>query len=54
VIAEGVETRAQADFLAAAGCLAVQGFYFAEPKAGAELESLLVAGRIEPTGVATG
>ncbi|OAJ57347.1 diguanylate phosphodiesterase [Paraburkholderia ginsengiterrae] len=31
VIAEGVETEAQRDFLAAAGCYAYQGFYFCRP-----------------------
>jgi EAL domain-containing protein (putative c-di-GMP-specific phosphodiesterase class I) len=31
VIAEGVESEAQRDFLAAAGCHAYQGFYFCEP-----------------------
>jgi diguanylate cyclase (GGDEF)-like protein/PAS domain S-box-containing protein len=31
VIAEGVETSAQRDFLAAAGCYAYQGFYFCRP-----------------------
>ena len=31
IVAEGVETRAQADILAAEGCDCYQGFYFAEP-----------------------
>ncbi|HWH49068.1 MAG TPA: EAL domain-containing protein [Burkholderiales bacterium] len=31
VVAEGVETRAQLDFLRAAGCDAYQGFYFSVP-----------------------
>jgi len=31
VLAEGVETAEQADFLALAGCPTVQGFYFARP-----------------------
>jgi diguanylate cyclase (GGDEF)-like protein/PAS domain S-box-containing protein len=31
VIAEGVETEAQRDFLASAGCHAYQGFYFCRP-----------------------
>ena len=31
VIAEGVETRAQRDFLASAGCHAYQGYYFSQP-----------------------
>jgi EAL domain-containing protein (putative c-di-GMP-specific phosphodiesterase class I) len=31
VIAEGVETDAQRDFLANAGCLAYQGYFFSRP-----------------------
>lgn len=31
VVAEGVETRRQADILASAGCTAMQGFWFARP-----------------------
>ncbi|MHB8950299.1 MAG: putative bifunctional diguanylate cyclase/phosphodiesterase [Rhodoferax sp.] len=37
VIAEGVETAAQRDFLASIGCDAFQGYYFARPVAVAEL-----------------
>ncbi len=48
VIAEGVETRGQADFLAANGCPAVQGFYFAEPMTVTEIEPLLRAGAVAP------
>ncbi len=33
VVAEGVETRAQADFLAAHGCHAMQGFFYSHPQA---------------------
>ena len=38
VIAEGVETQAQCQFLVEAGCTLVQGFYFAKPMPAAELE----------------
>jgi EAL domain-containing protein (putative c-di-GMP-specific phosphodiesterase class I) len=31
VIAEGVETAAQRDFLATAGCYAYQGYFFSRP-----------------------
>jgi len=41
VIAEGVETRAQRDFLANAGCRAFQGYFFSKPLAPDELENLL-------------
>ncbi|MES3025041.1 MAG: EAL domain-containing protein [Pseudomonadota bacterium] len=41
VVAEGVETRAQLDFLRGAGCDIVQGFYFARPMAAGELTALL-------------
>ncbi len=41
VVAEGVETRAQADFVRRTGAAFAQGFYYAEPAAAAELPALL-------------
>jgi EAL domain-containing protein (putative c-di-GMP-specific phosphodiesterase class I) len=43
VIAEGVETRAQADYLRGGTCDEFQGFYFSKPMAAAELAALLQA-----------
>ena len=41
IIAEGVEHEAQALFLRAAGCERMQGFYFARPMPGDQMEALL-------------
>ncbi|HSS85373.1 MAG TPA: EAL domain-containing protein [Reyranella sp.] len=38
VIAEGVETEAQREFLAANGCHAYQGYFFGRPVPAAELQ----------------
>ena len=43
LIAEGMETREQADFLSASGCNAAQGFYFSKPIPTDEFEMLLKA-----------
>jgi EAL domain-containing protein (putative c-di-GMP-specific phosphodiesterase class I) len=48
VIAEGVETKAQGDFLRDCGCQFAQGFYFGRPMPAADLEQLLAAS--EPLG----
>jgi diguanylate cyclase (GGDEF)-like protein/PAS domain S-box-containing protein len=48
IIAEGVETREQWEFLLAEGCSAVQGYYFCRPKPAAQIEELLRQGRISP------
>jgi len=43
IVAEGVETQEQADFLEAAGCDQAQGYYFSKPIAPEEMERLLLA-----------
>lgn len=40
-IAEGVETREQADMLKNMGCEEFQGFYFSRPQPPAEIEAML-------------
>ncbi len=41
IVAEGVETEAQAEFMTAIGCDELQGFLLAKPLAGAEFEKLM-------------
>jgi diguanylate cyclase (GGDEF)-like protein/PAS domain S-box-containing protein len=43
VVAEGVETQAQADYLRAQGCDALQGYHIGRPLSAAALEALLRA-----------
>jgi diguanylate cyclase len=50
LIAEGVETAAQAQFLLSAGCKQAQGFYFSRPVTAAEATKLLKKGQIDPEG----
>lgn len=47
VIAEGVETEGQRDWLAAAGCDYGQGYFFSEPLSAQGLEQLLMANPFE-------
>ena len=45
VLAEGVETAAQLEFLRAHGCDQMQGYYFSRPLPAAEIEKLLREGK---------
>ena len=55
VVAEGVETLEQQEFLRARACDQMQGFYFSKPMAAADVEALLRAheGRVRAAGAAT-
>jgi|GEM_PF-5487686 len=51
IIAEGVETQRQADYLKNLGCVFMQGYYFARPMPAGEFEQVLAVqrtGRIDP------
>ena len=49
VIAEGVETRNQADFLKSVGCMRMQGYYFACPMDEESFEQLLKGAEVAET-----
>jgi len=44
VVAEGIETGEQAEFVRAAGCWAAQGYWYSAPLTVAELRRLLHGG----------
>ena len=48
VLAEGVETEAQRDFLAASGCQVFQGYLFGKPMSGEDLTLHLQSGKFFP------
>lgn len=47
VVAEGVESRAQCDFLANEGCLLAQGYFFSQPLSQAEWRAKVLSGATE-------
>ena len=51
VIAEGVETKEQADFLAGIGCANIQGFYYAKPLPPEQFISLIKRGEADAAAV---
>ncbi len=53
-LAEGVETKVQADFLLAAGCEHAQGYYFSRPVTAEVATEMLRAGRIDPADTVAG
>lgn len=51
VVAEGVETRAQADILRRLGCDALQGFLYSAAVPAREFEAMLERGRVDASGI---
>ena len=51
VLAEGVETRTQAEYLKSIGCVYMQGYLFAKPMPAAEYEEILKGNEIETSPV---
>ncbi|MDO5562293.1 MAG: EAL domain-containing protein [Synergistaceae bacterium] len=49
LIAEGVETKDQADYLKSLGCLYMQGYYFARPRPAEDFEKILAQSSIAKT-----
>lgn len=54
VIAEGVETRDQADYLKSLGCFYMQGYFFSRPLPAAQFEKLLQNSRLGLTNMYAG
>ena len=50
VVAEGVETAEQRDFLASQGCRVYQGYYFSRPLSEAGLEQFILSSQIKQPG----
>jgi len=48
IVAEGVETREQLEFLSTHGCTLAQGFFIAKPVEAAEMAKLLKIGSDHP------
>ncbi len=49
IIAEGIETQSQCDFMEAIECEAIQGFFFARPMATHDVESFLLKRKVSMT-----
>ena len=49
VIAEGVETKEQADFLLSIGCANIQGYYYSRPLPAEEFIRRVKVGRVDPS-----
>ena len=48
VLAEGVETEAQRDFLKASGCQVFQGYFYSKPVPGEEISERIRRGELRP------
>ena len=44
IVAEGIESKEQVDFLSELGCDLIQGYYFAKPMPVGEYESVMRGG----------